>query len=374
MYYYDGGDTWNYFQDGVALADLFEVDWKEYILSWVDTSYLPQSLIYASLPRALLMSRFVSLGCIITHDNYWIISVYFSILSFAGVWLLVQQLSRFFPQTQPAIGIAWLVYPSFVFWSSGILKESIAVGLISLLVAWSLQLYFQGERRWYQIWPYWIGWGIAAYLLWIMKYYYAAALIPVLLSLILAKKVNFSPGFPLLKLAGIFAVLILVPTLLHPNLSVHRVMDVIVKNHDVFIKISNPENVINFYELDSTIGSMLLNAPLALVSAWYRPLLGETHGWLQHLAGIENLLVLAVSLLAVFQIYRHKGIFPGQLPWLLGGIAFAVILGVLLAFSAPNFGTLMRYKVAFAPYILYLSLIPLLRKLRSRSNIDRYIG
>lgn len=94
-------------------------------------------------------------------------------------------------------------------------------------------------------------------------------------------------------------------------------------------------------------------------------MLGETHGWLQHLAGTENLLVLTISLLALYKLNQQKKISAEHWPWLVGGLTFAVILGVLLAFSAPNFGTLIRYKVAFAPYILYLSLIPLLRKWRS---------
>lgn len=373
LYYYDGGDTWNYFKDGVTLGRLFQESGKDYALSWVDASYLPSSLTYLNQPRAMLMSHLVSLGCIVTQNNYWFIATYFSMLGFAGLWYLGQTICRLFTASRLAVGIALFAYPSFVFWSAGILKETIAMGLISVIVAWSLQFYYQREPHRYQLWKY-PGWIGAAYLLWVIKYYYAAVLLPIVIALILAKRIRRANGYLIPKALCIFVLLVLTATLLHPNLGLYRIMEVVVKNQEAFLRISDPANVIHFNNLEATWQSMLLNAPLAWFSSWFRPLAGETNTILQHIAGLENWVVLGISIVALVKLARFKKIPSDHLVWILGGFIYALLLGILLAFSSPNFGTLIRYKVAYAPFLVYFCLIPLLRKLRTRRNIDRDIG
>ncbi|MEO0331418.1 MAG: hypothetical protein AAF223_07010, partial [Bacteroidota bacterium] len=49
--YYSGGDTWNYFADGVTLANLARADWIGYLSSWFNADDLPQTLIYLRQPR-----------------------------------------------------------------------------------------------------------------------------------------------------------------------------------------------------------------------------------------------------------------------------------------------------------------------------------
>ncbi|MEO0331770.1 MAG: hypothetical protein AAF223_08805, partial [Bacteroidota bacterium] len=48
--------------------------------------------------------------------------------------------------------------------------------------------------------------------------------------------------------------------------------------------------------------------------------------------------------------------------WVMSALLFSVLLGILLALSTPNFGTLVRYKVAFSPFLLYVLLVVLLRQ------------
>ncbi|MEM9670975.1 MAG: hypothetical protein AAF992_00170 [Bacteroidota bacterium] len=355
LYYYPGGDTWNYFSDGSMLADLARFNWENYLLSWFDPQYLPDLLMYIQQPRALLMSKIISIGCLATQDNYWLISAYITTLSFAGVWYLGQSLVQLFPKTEQAVSIAWLGFPSFVFWSSGILKETIAVGIISFLVAEALRFYFSiGSKGWG---TRFLGWIVAAYGLWIMKYYYAAVLIPLLISIAISGRTGFARTYLVGKVVAIFGTLILLATLLHPNLNLDRFLGVIVKNHDAFVSMSDPGNIIHFFNLQPALGSILLNAPVALFSAWFRPLLFETSSPLQHLAGVENLLLLILAVVALRKVGHLSRIRQEIKLWLIAGLIYATLLGVLLALSTPNFGTLIRYKVAYSPFLLYTILV-----------------
>ncbi|WKN40979.1 hypothetical protein [Tunicatimonas pelagia] len=359
LYYYSGGDTWNYHTDGMVLAELARTNWSDYLLSWTNTDYLPSGLIYADQPRALLMSRMVSVGCLFTQNNYWLTSSYLSIISFGGIWYLVQTLDRFFPRTQLAVGIAWLTYPSFVFWSSGILKETIAVGLMSLLVALTIQFYYRSRRQ--RIVPI-ISWLTAAILLWLIKYYYAALLIPLLLAITLTRFIPLSWPNIVVRMGLLFISLIALATLMHPNLEAGRILSVIVQNHDTFIRISHAEAVIHFYQLQPTFSSFLLNTPLAVFSAWYRPFPFEMNATLAQVAGLENFLLVVISVLSLRKIGIVKVVESNKQLWILATLLFSVLLGVLLAISTPNFGTLLRYKVAFSPFLLYLLLCLLLQR------------
>ncbi|MEM9829927.1 MAG: hypothetical protein AAF944_04790 [Bacteroidota bacterium] len=357
-HYYAGGDTWNYFSDGVTLAQFARAHFSDYLSSWFNTSKLPETLIYLRQPRALLMSRIISIGCLLTNDNYWLVSTYLSLLSFAGVWFLVRTLHIFFPTTQLAANIAWLAFPSFVFWSSGILKETLAVGFISILIAMTLRVYFDKVSR--QSVLFILPGLITIVMLWLLKYYYAAVLAPLLIAIILAKYLPFKRPNVLIRVVLLFIFLIALATFMHPNLNAKRVLVVIVQNHDVFVQKWRPDAIIHFWQLKPTFTSFLLNTPLALFSAWYRPLPFEINKMLAQIAGIENGLFLLISILAVRKVESIKNLKIDQRLWLMAAILFSVLLGTLLTLSTPNFGTLARYKVAFSPLLLYITLSTLL--------------
>ena len=84
-YYYTTGDTFLYFDDGKKLADLARSDFFLYLrFLWLgDDSFVIWSDLNALQSRALYMVKLTSFVNLITLDNYWIISGYFSFFSFA---------------------------------------------------------------------------------------------------------------------------------------------------------------------------------------------------------------------------------------------------------------------------------------------------
>src|SRR5690606_11483424 len=143
-FYYTGGDTILYFRDAAALADFAYEAPLAYLKSWTENT--AQNLIYADQPRALVIVKLISLAAILTYKNYWLSSIYFSLFSFFGMWKLTSVLvSRKQAFKYPAI-IAFLFYPSVVFWSSGLLKEPVVMGCISLCAAIYLPYVIENKR------------------------------------------------------------------------------------------------------------------------------------------------------------------------------------------------------------------------------------
>ncbi|UOQ70637.1 hypothetical protein [Hymenobacter cellulosilyticus] len=112
---------------------------------------------------------------------------------------------------------------------------------------------------------------------------------------------------------------------------------------------------IEYADLAPTLPSLLRNVPKAVVSAVVRPMPWEDSTPLYVAAGLENLLLLTVLLVAVAAAARGEW---GQLPFaLVLALAFyCLVLAALLGLSTPNLGTLNRYRAVMLPYLLLLAL------------------
>jgi hypothetical protein len=123
----------------------------------------------------------------------------------------------------------------------------------------------------------------------------------------------------------------------------------------VTLAASTSENVIHFTQLQPTFISLVKNAPLAIVSGLFRPFVWEGNSLFQYFTGAENLFILFTSLIALL-LFRQIPVSTNPQVYLLfvAAILYILLLATLLAFSAPNFGALARYKVGFLPFLLYL--------------------
>lgn len=356
MTYYPSGDTIHYFSDGRVLAELSYQQPAQYLRVLAGLVPPPAVLVFLDQPRALFFAKCVSVVNIFTYNNYWITSLYFSLLSFLASWLLANDLSRRFPRQRYAAAIAFLAYPSVVFWGSGILKESIAVAaimcIIFLVLRWRAKAYngVQWVFRWLLL-------LVAVWLLWKVKYYYAAVLLPTLLAALLTWQVGRKWN-TVAVLAGFIVswlTLIGLASLLHPRLAINHLLAVLVHNHDTIVQLSDATNIIHFVSLDERVWSFVRNIPLAIASALFRPMLWEGTNHLQWVAGLENT-VLAVLFIVALVTTRWNHIRSSNPVWIIATVAYIIVLGSLLAFASPNFGSLVRYRVAFLPFFVYLCL------------------
>lgn len=365
-YYYTVGDTFNYFNDGVKLASLARADIASYLsFLWSSDESSPvwRELIYTQ-PRAMFLSKITSLFCVLTADNYWVISLYFSSISFFCSWLLLKKIIAIHPPAELAAVISFLFFPSVVFWSSGVIKESIAVASLFLLCFIFIKI-FRNEKLHAMEW---ILTFLSLWLLWNLKYYYLAVFLPVVITTLMTKlllsRLKLKNTFLKVGLWGLlFIIPLLLVSILHPNFYPERFMGVVVSSYYEFKSLSDPEDLILYTSLKPTPWSILQNAPLALFSGLFRPFLTESRGDLQFFVAIENLILLTFTVLALLKL---KNLTHCRYRILLFSIlVYSLMLCVFLALSTPNFGTLSRYRVGFLPFFVFLLTIenPLINKL-----------
>lgn len=365
-YYYSIGDTFLYFQDGVRLASLARTDVASYFhFLWAGDESFPvwSELIYKQ-PRAMFLSKVTSLFCVLTSDNYWVTSLYFSVIAFVGSWYLVKKINTSFEGVRPATILGFLFFPSVVFWSAGIIKESIAIAALFFLSIIFLKIWQRETLRWTE-------WFLALASLWIvwsLKYYYLAIFLPIVFTTfafqyLLTKFTVKNIGGKLILWCLIFVVPLVLMSILHPNFYFERFIEVVVSSYYEFQALSSADDVIHYDALEATSLSLLHNSPWALFSGLFRPTIVEARTALQLFIAVENLILLIFTMGALTQVKRlvksrHRLL-------LFSILVYTMLLCIFLALSTPNFGTLSRYRVGFLPYFVFVLTIenPLINKL-----------
>ena len=359
QYFYDGGDSRLYFSEARKMDTLCRAGGVSlyHLLSGHEAADgIYQELQFRNQPAALFFNKFVYLIYQFSWGNFWVISAYLALLSFSGFWMFYRCLVRHYALAATTLVVAFFLWPSVLFWSSGLVKESLSVPLILASVSCTIYLVKRSPRSAFYL-VLLVAFGI---LLFKIKYYYAAVLIPVLVSWYLAERIKrhsktidqrpYLQGLTFLLMMGAMTGL---ASQLHFNLRIGNVLQVMVNNYYLFEAKSAPEKMVTFPGLSPDFASLAYYAPKALFSGLFRPLFFEGKNIWSLVSGLENTLLL---LLALLQVKNIRNISKTHFLILFAMLFYCAALAILLTWSSPNFGTLVRYKAGFMPIFLLLVL------------------
>ncbi len=350
FYHYGNGDTLQFDAASHLILESIQTvkGWVQFLIQ-SDLSFLSGSVPKVlEESRSLFFVKILSLLYLLTGGSYWLASLYLSLFSFYGAWIISITVIRNWPELKyPAI-IAFLYFPPAIFWSSGVLKDTVAFGCITVLGS----LMINGFKK-ETIDPKFLITGILViWVLWSIKYHLA-----VTLMLSIGAGIAYIPIYRNFKGAKrhILLVLFVITTALvfsyfHPNLRLGSLVEVLRQNQEEILKMSEGKNHVHFLPYGRGLAHFVLNLPVALFAGLFMPLPGQGKGLLPNLAGIFNALILFLTILKIFSLKKE------QVRWnawyLMVGI-YVGSLAILMAYAAPNFGTLERYKTAYIPFYLF---------------------
>jgi hypothetical protein len=352
--YYPSGDTFSVFDDSAVLASWGREEFLSY-LSFLWSSD-PSPAIWSSLhhhePRTLFFTKALSLINLISGGQYLATSLILSSISFAGAWSLYRTLVHCFEPIRVSAAVAFLFMPSVVLWTSGIIKESIAMAGLFYLSGCVIILFQEKKIRIGRV----VLMILAGWLVWKLKYFYLGVFLPVAVGVVILR---WLPKMKISLMVLAFGVLLVtggvIVSLVHPNFDSSYLPQVIAENYREYSRRSEPGDAAVYPGLTDEPSTLLKNAPLALVTGLFRPAMGEARSGLQWLSSVENTFVLAVFLLSIVNLIWRPS--KGQTSFLVPAvIVYIILLAVLVALSTPNFGTLSRYRVGYYPFFVLLIL------------------
>ena len=277
-----------------------------------------------------------------------------------SLWWIANLITNKFPQYRISALIAFLFFPTVVFWSSGIIKESVSVACIMVISSLALSLIFRNRfprSLFLLLFP-------TVIILWMLKYYYLIVLIPAWAVIIIYYQLKPMSFFKIFLLALIPFMIIWLGGLAHPNLKLERIPVVVYDNYLAYSAISKPDNLINFPTLKPEAESLIVNFPKAVIIGITSPLFSFSHNWLKAIISLENLYIVVLILTSLTNLQRLKSSPYSFL--IIITILFIFIMAGFLSLSSPNLGSLSRYKVVFMPFLIFIVTIdnPLIKRIK----------
>jgi hypothetical protein len=344
-FHYGNGDSLRYFNYAQSL--LTQADFLQSL-----TEPVP---FFEGQPRAVIFTRIVSVIMYITKGDYWVVSAYFSLISFGAYWFFYRQMMSTLPNLKWPVIIGFLWFPSCVFWSSGIMKGSLTNAAVVVLAALCIKAFYRKK-----IWIWDVILAITALMtLYFVKYYLLAVLIPVILYA-LFDRAAFKMGLTRQLRAIVYVFILLLSALtgpfINPNLRLADMPEAIHRNQQRFQEPRVYEKALDVY-ITPHWHSLLTVLPRATFNGLFGPALWHKGPALSWVPRLENTLLLLLAIWSCIDIFKRRLLKPDIL--VVACLLYVMILATCLALAVPNFGALSRYKAAFLPFwVCCLSVLP----------------
>ncbi|MDO7873650.1 hypothetical protein Q5H93_02815 [Hymenobacter sp. ASUV-10] len=319
-------------------------------------------LVYYGMSNTFFIMKLLGFLNLFSAGSTVLNGLYLALASFLGCWLLARELARTLPGTPAGAGlVAFVLWPTVLFWATGISKEAVFLGSGAGLLALVIRLFWGTEKtsalkRTAQI----IGLLVLAIVYFKTRYFFAMPLLGALVGLAMLRLlqplgVARSRWAQTLLLIGILAGGAWLAAEVSVAFRLNKLTNQTVRIYDRHLHASLNRPHFEYPDLRPTPESMLQHAPLAALNALTRPWLGESWQGPYLMGGLENLVLLALLTVAAVAGLRGQA---GHLPFALGlalGI-YCLALAVLLGLSTPNLGSLSRYRSGLLPFLLLLLL------------------
>ncbi len=394
IYRYKGGDTLAYYIGQVAMINLlFEnpVAFFKILLGPLD-----QDLIWSSfnsrtdrpptwMTRKMenfFVIKVATVFGLFAFKNFLATSVIFAGISYIFIWRLYELFCKFFPNLYKQIAIGFLFLPSYWFWGSGILKDTICVAAICATVVYFHRIFLDKDKSFAAI----IYFLLSIFVLFTVKKYLVIAIAPGLViwasfgSIQKIQNPFLKAGLLPILLVGGFVTLLTVYSRLGDSLGVYSADNILeyatVVQQDLIREEAYGSNSFNIGTYEASTAGILSKAPAAIVAGLFRPFVWEAANIVMLFSALENLFLLFATIYFLIRlriIYLFINTFKD--PILLLCVTFSIILAMMIGLTSANFGALVRYKIPLIPfYFTYLSILyGILRESKNKAITSDYI-
>jgi hypothetical protein len=355
LYHREGYNIYNLILKDSSYLDLLFSEGKQFdetlLYDRYNTGYFKSEANY-------LVAKLVALFSFVTLGKYLLINLIFSMIAFTGIWKLFLFFYEQHPKHHKKFAIAIIYMPTFIFWSSGILKDTLCVAALGWITYTLYEILFRKRS----IFINGIFLAIAIYLLAIVKVYILISYVPVfVLFIILKGMAGVNNAFLKYTIAPVLLIVALfsfnkVLNSFDDELGAYAVKGITksVKNLSNALEKTGAESTFSLgAEYDGTPAGLIKLAPFAVVATLFRPFLWEAHNASSLVAALESLMMICFTLMVIARagLIRFCRLIMRE-PLIMYSFVFAMAFALFVGASTTNFGTLVRYKIPAMPFYL----------------------
>ncbi len=369
LYVYNGGDTTAYFESSMAMRNLLATSPSSWLLNefganspehWslfsVETGYPLRYMYFDSQTEMVI--RLVNPLLIFTSSSYLLTTVLLDWLAYAGIWRLFLVFSDHYPNRSKLFALAILFFPSVIFWGSGILKDTVTFSCTGWVVYCIHRIYVLKKNRGrfyipllislaiiFFIKPYVIFALLPGSLLWIFSNRIAAirnsAVRLIIVPMIFV--VSVGGGFYLLSFFGSYM----------GKFALEKIANTAIVTQNDLKKEYYHGHSFDIGLTDASPTGLITKFPAAFVAGIYRPFIWESGNVVMLISGLENTLILLLTISSIFQsnlVAFFRKLF--REPILFFALSFSIFFAFSVGITTSNFGALVRFKISYLPFFL----------------------
>lgn len=295
------------------------------------------------------MIRFNAVLRLVSFGHYHVHAVFAAAISTWGSIALYRALATRTAALRRGLMLTVFLWPSVLFWSSGVLKECLLMAGLGYLLFATFGAW-RREARWMRII---VIAGCVALLL-SVKVYVLLCLLPPMLAF---QWCRWRPHHALTKFSAVLVAMLGGAMLLGAFMPRADILYILsMKQHD-FVGLTREVptgSVVGLPVLEPRLTSFIANTPHALANAFLSPFKVLGQGPLAWMGALESALLVGIPLLALWKrrVWRVMDV-----PAILFALSFILFLALLIGWTVPVVGALVRYRVPLLPFVGWLALL-----------------
>ena len=363
-YYYPGSDVAAFQHDSIVEYELLIHNPKTFLSNIFQynnsyTAFLDTTDSFWNNLRSDFIIKLLSIFNIFSRCNFFINTLFFNFLVFFGAVAFYKVFYAIYSENKKLLIAAIFLLPSVIYFTSAIHRDGLiylALGIISYNLFFLIKEKLFLFRKLFCLF-------LGIILIFFLRNFVLIALIPAITAFVILSKKNTQPLLYFISVYAIFIFLFFFSAYLHPALNFPNYVST--RQIDYIEIAKQSGSAININPLFPSFRSFLNNAPQALNHCLMRPYLTENTAWFSIFAALEIFLYEALFLLFVF--FRKKDRTSDTFIYFC--IFFSISMFLMIGYTIPIVGALVRYRSIYFPLIL----VPVLFNIDWKKPLFKYI-
>jgi len=346
--YYQQGDTFHYLQDANIFQSLLIQQPFEYLkvmtgIGTTDTSFYSQltlwndsglTSLYNDTRTLIRLNAFLR---IFSFGYYEVHVLFMSFISFCGLTMLYRIAIYYSPQKDKLLAIAVFCIPSVMLWGSGLMKEPLQIFAMCFALFQFHKLTLQASPK--RIFFF----SISMLLLFFTRNYIFLAFIPGLIAWLIFiryKRLNC-----MLLFICCYVVMMIVALQLKIVSPKYDVALMLYEKQIIYWKnavVYNAHSLINRVPFAPSAISVIKRSPEAFWLTLSQPYAWQCKSLFYYFSAIENSILILLLATSLFKLDKQE---LKTNPLFAFGLCFCITLFIIIGFTTPVVGAIVRYKV-----------------------------
>lgn len=342
-------DTWKYHSEALTEYQLLFSNPGEYFTNLFHSGYShghqglfqTQNSYWNDLKDNLII-KLISVFDVFTGGNYYVNVVFYNFTIFFGLVGLFRVFRQVYKANKLLTAAVVFLLPSVLFYTSAIHKDGLVMALIGIVVfnCWqSLQGGFSFKRMVFIL--------LSLVLLFFFRNFVVMALLPALAAWVISERKKLSPVKAFAVVYTVIFVLFLTVQYIIPQVNLQQY---IVQKQTDFFALEKGNTTIPTDTLQATPGSFIRSAPQALQHGLLRPLVTDIK--LSKMLLPLSLELILYEVIVLLFLFARKKSHSFNHPFILLCISLGLSLCLIIGYTVPVIGAIVRYRAAFLPFIL----------------------